>query len=57
MLQVFTGSSVVKNTPTIHRQGDTDPWVGSLGQEDPLERKMANHSILELFVILAWRVP
>ena len=27
-------------------------WVGSLGQEDPLEKEMATHSS-----ILAWRVP
>ena len=27
-------------------------WVQSLGQEDPLEKKMATHSS-----ILAWRIP
>ena len=27
-------------------------WVGSLGQEDPLEEGMATHSS-----ILAWRIP
>ena len=27
-------------------------WVGSLGQEDPLEEEMATHS-----GILAWRIP
>ena len=27
-------------------------WVGSLGQEDPLEKEMATHSI-----ILAWEIP
>ena len=27
-------------------------WVGSLGQEDPLEEGMATHSN-----ILAWRIP
>ena len=27
-------------------------WVQSLGQEDPLEKGMATHSI-----ILAWRIP
>ena len=27
-------------------------WVGSLGQEDSLEKEMATHSS-----ILAWRVP
>ena len=29
-----------------------ETWVRSLGQEDPLEREMANHSI-----ILAWKIP
>ena len=27
-------------------------WVQSLGQEDPLEKKMATHSS-----ILAWKIP
>ena len=27
-------------------------WVQSLGQEDPVEEEMANHSS-----ILAWRIP
>ena len=29
-----------------------ETWVGSLGQEDPLEKEMAAHSS-----VLAWRVP
>ena len=29
-----------------------ETWVSSLGQEDPLEEEMANHSS-----ILAWRIP
>ena len=29
-----------------------DPWVQSLGWEDPLEKGMATHSN-----ILAWRIP
>ena len=29
-----------------------ETWVQSLGQEDPLERGMANHSS-----ILVWRIP
>ena len=37
---------VVKDTPA------NENWVGSLGQEDPLENEMANHSS-----ILAWRIP
>ena len=30
----------------------SDPWVRSLGREDPLEKEMATHSS-----ILAWRIP
>ena len=29
-----------------------EPWVQSLGQEDPLEKEMATHSS-----IVAWRIP
>ena len=29
-----------------------ETWVQSLGQEDPLEKRMATHSS-----ILAWRIP
>ena len=29
-----------------------ETWVRSLGQEDPLEKEMANH-----FSILAWKIP
>ena len=29
-----------------------ETWVWSLGQEDPLEKEMVNHSS-----ILAWRIP
>jgi len=38
---------MVKNLPVV---GET--WVGSLGQEDPLEKGMATHAR-----ILAWRIP
>ena len=41
----FHGSSVVKNLPA-----EQETWIGSLGQEDPLEEEMATHSS-----ILAWR--
>ena len=37
----------IKNLPA-----EQETWVQSLGQEDPLEKGMANHSI-----ILAWRIP
>ena len=37
----------VKNLPAIQ-----ETWVGSLGQEDLLEKGMAAHSN-----ILAWRIP
>ena len=32
----------VKNPP--ERQETQETWVGSLGQEDPLEEEMATHS-------------
>ena len=43
----FPGGSMVKNLPAIQ-----ETWVRSLGQEDPLEKRMATH-----FNILAWRIP
>ena len=43
----FPGGSVVKNPPA-----DQEPWVPSLGWEDPLEKEMAPHSS-----ILVWRIP
>uniref|UniRef100_A0AC11DWZ7 Uncharacterized protein n=1 Tax=Ovis aries TaxID=9940 RepID=A0AC11DWZ7_SHEEP len=39
-------SCLVKNLPVIQQT-----WVQSLGQEDPLEKRMATHSS-----ILAWRI-
>ena len=36
-----------ENLPTMQ-----ETWVQSLGQEDPLEKRMATHSS-----ILAWRIP
>ena len=41
---------VVKNP--FANAGDTETWVRSLGQEDPLEEGMTTHSI-----ILAQRIP
>ena len=38
---------MVKNMPA-----NAGVWVQSLGQEDPLEKKMATHSS-----ILVWRIP
>ena len=40
-------SQLVKNLPAVW-----EPWVQSLGWEDPLEKEMATHSS-----ILAWRIP
>ena len=40
-------TQVVKNLPAMQ-----ETWVLSLGQEDPLEKGMANHSS-----ILAWKIP
>ena len=38
---------MVKNLPAVW-----EIWVGSLGQDDPLEEEMATHSR-----ILAWEIP
>ena len=35
-----------------HLPAVLETWVQSLGQEDPLEKGMANH-----YSILAWRIP
>ena len=40
-------AQVVKCLPTM-----PETWVRSLGQEDPLEKEMANHSST-----LAWKIP
>ena len=47
VLKKTLGSTVVENLPAS--AGDTEIWVQSLGQEDPLGKGMANHSS-----ILAW---
>ena len=39
-------AQMVKNLPAMQ-----ETWVRSLGQEDPLEKKMATHSS-----ILAWKI-
>ena len=44
------GSSAVKNPLAVQEIQET--WVQSLGQEDPLEEEMANHSC-----IIAWKTP
>ena len=43
----FPCGSVVKNQPAKQ-----ETWVGSLGQEDPLEKEMATQSSS-----LAWEIP
>ena len=40
-------AGTVKNWPTMQ-----ETWVPSLGQEDPLEKRMTAHSS-----ILAWIIP
>ena len=40
-------SQLVKNLPAVW-----EPWVQSLGWEDPLKKGMATHSST-----LAWRIP
>ena len=49
MVGFFPCDSVVKNLPAMQ---ELQMWVGSLGQEEPLEEAMATHSS-----ILAWRIP
>ena len=55
-LQGFPGGSKVKVSASNAGDPDSilgfDPWVQSLGWEDPLEKKMATHSS-----ILACRMP
>ena len=49
----MTGSPVgliIKNPPATQEKQEI--WVQSLGQEDPLEEEMANHSST-----LTWRIP
>ena len=47
MTGAFLVAQMVKNPPTMQ-----ETWVQSLGQEDPLEKRMATHSN-----ILVWRIP
>ena len=46
----FPSGSVVKNLPAVQETQETQVW--SLGQEEPLDEKMATHSN-----ILAWKIP
>ena len=53
--QVFPGGASGKEPACQyrrHKRCGFDPWVQSLGWEDPLEEEMATH-----FSILAWRIP
>ena len=47
MLRDFPAEAVMKNLPA--RQ---EAWIWSLGQKNPLEKRMATHSS-----ILAWEIP
>jgi len=47
MFKGFPDGSLVKTLPP-----NKEMWVQSLGQEDPLEKEMANHSS-----ILVWEIP
>ena len=46
----FMASLIVQLVKNMSAMQET--WVQSLGQVDPLEKEMANHSS-----ILAWRIP
>ena len=50
MLSTFQMAQGVKNLPAV--QKSEEPWLQSLGQEDPLKEVMATYSS-----ILAWRIP
>ena len=45
-------AQTVKNMPDLQGRKPRVSWVRSLGQEDPLENRMATHSS-----IFAWRIP
>ena len=47
----FPGGSMVKKKKKKNPPDKQEMWVPSLGQEDPLEKKMEIHSS-----ILAWRI-
>ena len=42
-IQGFPSGSMIKNPPAMQEM-QQEPWVQSLGQEDPLEKEMATHS-------------
>ena len=55
--KVFLVAHMVKNLPAVQ-----ETWVWSLGQEDPLEKRMATRYSMEKrmatrYSILAWRIP
>ena len=50
MLKTTQAAPVAQRLKPLPAMRET--WVQSLGQEDPLEKKMATHSS-----ILAWRIP
>ena len=58
LLYLLKGSDCSEVKASARNAGDpgpipgSDPWVRSLGREDPLEKEMATHSS-----ILAWRIP
>ena len=52
---MFIWASLVaqmENLSAMQERPGFDPWVRSLGWEDPLEKEMATHSS-----ILAWEIP
>ena len=49
----FPGGSLVKNPPAMQETQETRVW--SLGQENPLEKNMATHSNILVWIIL-WSV-
>ena len=47
----FPGGPVIKNPPAMQDMRQ-DPWVWSLGREDPLKEEMSTHKS-----IVAWEIP
>ena len=45
-------ASLVAHTKAKNQPAMQETWIQSLGQEDPLEKRMATHSS-----VLAWRIP
>ena len=50
MIKIYIWASLVAQTVNLPAVLET--WIGSLGQEDPLEKEMTTHCS-----VLDWRIP